>query len=254
MDISTTSMAMFSMPAFWVALMQIIVINIMLSGDNAVVIALASRSLPAQHQKQAIIFGSVGAIVLRVILTFFAVILLELPYLKLVGGLALLWIAISMLTGDDEEENLDAHSHLWAAIRVIIVADFIMSLDNVIGVAAAAKGNIVLLILGLGISIPLIIWGSQIILKLMERFPIIITGGAALLGWVAGEMLVSDHAVSGWIDEHAHALHTVVPALCAVLVVAVGKWMAGRSKTSGAQQAAAGHGPAGKPAEPTPAK
>ena len=251
MDISTVSTAMLFTPAFWVALLQIIVINIMLSGDNAVVIALASRSLPARQQKRAIIFGSVGAIVLRVILTFFAVLLLELPYLKLAGGLALLWIAVSMLDESDEEEHLDAHSHLWAAIRVIIVADFIMSLDNVIGVAAAAKGNIVLLILGLGISIPLIIWGSQIILKLMERFPIIIVGGAALLGWVAGEMLVSDHAVSGWIDQHAHALHTVVPALCAVLVVAVGKWMASRSGASGGD--AAGRS-AGKPAEPTPAK
>jgi YjbE family integral membrane protein len=151
------------------------------------------------------------------VLTFFAVILLELPYLKLVGGFALLWIAISMLSEDDDEGNLDAHSHLWAAIRVIIVADFIMSLDNVIGVAAAAKGNIVLLVLGLGISIPLIIWGSQIILKLMERFPLIIVGGAALLGWVAGEMLVSDLAVADWINANAHALHTVVPVVCAVL-------------------------------------
>ncbi|MGE0799735.1 MAG: TerC family protein [Lautropia sp.] len=242
-------MAMLATPAFWVALLQIIMINIMLSGDNAVVIALASRSLPAQQQKKAIIFGSVGAIVLRVVLTFFAVLLLELPYLKLVGGVALLWIAVSMLNESDEEGNLDAHSHLWAAIRVIIIADFIMSLDNVIGVAAAAKGNIVLLVLGLAISIPLIIWGSQIILKLMERFPIIIVGGAALLGWVAGEMLVSDQAVSGWIEANAHALHTVVPALCAVLVVIVGKWLAGRSAAASGTAA-----PGDKQAEPTPAK
>ena len=249
MDISTTSMAMLTMPAFWVALLQIIVINIMLSGDNAVVIALASRSLPPQQQKKAIIFGSVGAIVLRVVLTFFAVLLLELSYLKLVGGAALLWIAVSMLKGDDDEGHLDAHSHLWAAIRVIIVADFIMSLDNVIGVAAAAKGNIVLLILGLGISIPLIIWGSQLILKLMDRFPVIIVGGAALLGWVAGEMLVGDHAISGWIDAHAHALHTVVPALCAVLVVVIGRWMAARSTASDGSATSADQS-----VRPTPAK
>ena len=229
MDISTVSMSMLYAPAFWVALMQIIVINIMLSGDNAVVIALASRSLPPQQQKRAIMFGSLGAIVLRIVLTFFAMILLDLPYLKLLGGLALLWIGASMLVEDGEEE-MDAHSHLWAAIRVIIVADFIMSLDNVLGVAAAAKSNIVLLVLGLGISIPLIIWGSQIILKLMERYPVIITLGAALLGWVAGEMLVTDKVVSGWIDANAHILHYVLPALCAVLVVVVGKWMGPRAK------------------------
>ena len=249
MDLSNASMAMFATPAFWLALMQIIMINIMLSGDNAVVIALASRSLPPPQQKKAVIFGSVGAIVLRVILTFFAVLLLELPYLKLVGGVALLWIAVSMLNDDGGEGNLDAHSHLWSAIRVIIVADFIMSLDNVIGVAAAAKGNIVLLVLGLGISIPLIIWGSQIVLKLMTRFPVIILAGAALLGWVAGEMLVSDEAVSGWIEANAHALETIVPAACAVLVVVVGKWMAARSAAASPEEESGAKHP-----EPTPAK
>jgi YjbE family integral membrane protein len=249
MDISNVSMAMFATPAFWLALMQIIMINIMLSGDNAVVIALASRSLPPRQQKRAVIFGSVGAIVLRVILTFFAVLLLELPYLKLLGGAALLWIAASMLNDGGEDGNLDAHSHLWSAIRVIIVADFIMSLDNVIGVAAAAKGNIVLLVLGLGISIPLIIWGSQIVLKLMHRFPVIIVAGAALLGWVAGEMLVGDEAVSAWIQANAHPLDTVVPAACAVLVVVIGKWMAGRSAAASPEEESGGKQP-----ESTPAK
>ena len=249
MELSHVSMAMFATPAFWLALMQIIMINIMLSGDNAVVIALASRSLPPPQQKKAVIFGSVGAIVLRVILTFFAVLLLELPYLKLVGGAALLWIAVSMLNEDAEEEALDAHSHLWSAIRVIIVADFIMSLDNVIGVAAAAKGNIVLLVLGLGISIPLIIWGSQIVLKLMNRFPIIILAGAALLGWVAGEMLVSDEAVYAWVEANAHVLDTIVPAACAVLVVVVGKWLAARSAAATPEEASGAKQP-----EPTPAK
>ncbi len=249
MELSHVSMAMFATPAFWLALMQIIMINIMLSGDNAVVIALASRSLPPPQQKKAVIFGSVGAIVLRVILTFFAVLLLELPYLKLLGGAALLWIAASMLNEDSEEGNLDAHSHLWSAIRVIIVADFIMSLDNVIGVAAAAKGNIVLLVLGLGISIPLIIWGSQIVLKLMNRFPVIILAGAALLGWVAGEMLVSDEAVSAWVEANAHLLDTLVPVACAVLVIAVGKWMAARSAAASLEEESGGKQP-----EPTPAK
>ena len=213
---------------FWVALAQIIVINIMLSGDNAVVIALASRSLPPAQQKRAIIFGSVGAIVLRIVLTFFAVMLLDMPYLKLVGGIALLWIGASMLGGGDGEENIDAHSNLSAAIKTIIIADFIMSLDNVLGVAAAAKGNVVLLVVGLGISIPLIIFGSQLILKLMERFPLIVTVGAGLLGWVAGEMLVTDNAVAGWIEVNAAYLHYVVPVVGIIVVIAMGKWMAAR--------------------------
>lgn len=215
---------------FWVALGQIIVVNIMLSGDNAVVIALACRSLPPQQQRSAIIFGSVGAIVLRVVLTFFAVLLLKLPFLKLAGGAALLWIGAGLLSNGDEEGDLKAHSHLGAAIRTIIVADFIMSLDNVLGVAAAAKGNTVLLVLGLGISIPLIIYGSKIILGLMGRFPIIITLGAALLGWVAGEMLVDDSSVSGWIDANARFLHLSIPIFCTLAVVVVGKWLDARNR------------------------
>ncbi len=227
---------MLSSSVFWIALVQIIFINIMLSGDNAVVIALASRSLPPKQQKQAIIFGSIGAIFLRVVLTFFAVILLQQPYLKLVGGALLLWIGASMLVSDDDEADLDAHSHLWAAIRTIIVADLVMSLDNVIGVAAAAKGNIVLLVLGLGISIPLIIVGSQLILKLMERFPIVITLGAGLLGWVAGEMLISDAAIANWVETDAHALHTAVPVICTVLVVIAGRWMDAKARRKSAEE------------------
>jgi YjbE family integral membrane protein len=213
---------------FWVALAQIIVINIMLSGDNAVVIALASRSLPPVQQKRAILFGSVGAIVLRIVLTFFAVMLLDMPYLKLVGGIALLWIGASMLDSGGDEENIDAHSNLAAAIKTIIIADFIMSLDNVLGVAAAAKGNVVLLVVGLAISIPLIIFGSQLILKLMERFPIIVTLGAGLLGWVAGEMLVTDSSVASWINSNASYLHYAVPTAGIVVVIALGKWLAAR--------------------------
>ncbi|MCB2027878.1 MAG: YjbE family putative metal transport protein, partial [Rhodoferax sp.] len=153
-------MATIMTPEFWLALSQIILINIVLSGDNAVVIALASRSLPPSQQKKAILFGSVGAIVLRVVLTFFAIYLLSLPYLKLVGAALLLWIGIGLLSGDDEGGDLEGHSNLFAAIKTIIVADLVMSLDNVIGVAAAAKGDIVLLVVGLVISIPLIIYGS----------------------------------------------------------------------------------------------
>ena len=222
-------MSFLTSPDFWIALSQIILINIVLSGDNAVVIAMASRSLPPAQQKKAILFGSMGAIVLRVVLTFFAVYLLTLPYLKLVGAALLFWIGIGLLKGDDGEENLEGHSSLAAAIKTIVVADLVMSLDNVVGVAAAAKGNVPLLVFGLVISIPLIIFGSTLILKLMDRFPVIIVGGAALLGWVAGEMAVSDPAIAAWVAER-HSLHTVVPALGAMAVVAVGKWLSIRSE------------------------
>jgi YjbE family integral membrane protein len=223
-------MAFLSSPQFWIALSEIILINIVLSGDNAVVIALACRSLPKHQQNKAIIFGSVGAIVLRVVLTFFAVYLLTLPYLKLVGAALLLWIGVGLLRGDGGEEELAGHSSLAAAIKTIVVADLVMSLDNVIGVAAAAKGNVPLLVFGLVVSIPLIVFGSTLILKLMGRFPIIITLGAGLLGWVAGEMALGDPALHGWAADQ-QALHHIAPAAGAVLVVAVGKWLTLRSST-----------------------
>jgi YjbE family integral membrane protein len=226
-------MSMLATPDFWVALFQIMMINIVLSGDNAVVIALACRALPRAQQKKAIVFGSVGAIVLRVVLTFFAIFLLTLPYLKLVGAGLLLWIGIGLLKGDDDEAELAGHSNLAAAIKTIIVADLVMSLDNVIGVAAAAKGNVALLVIGLVISIPLIIYGSTLILKLMGRFPVIITIGAGLLGWVAGEMALSDPAISGW-SANQHTLHTIAPVIGAMLVVGTGKWLTIRAA---AQQA-----------------
>ena len=213
--------------AFWIAALQIIGVNIILSGDNAVVIAMASRSLPPHQQKKAILFGSVGAIVLRVVLTFFAVYLLTLPYLKLVGAALLLWIGVGLLLEEDEGKDLEGHSGLAGAIKTIVVADLVMSLDNVVGVAAAAKGNVPLLVFGLVISIPLIIFGSTLILKLMDRFPIIIVLGAALLGWVAGEMAMSDPAIAGWAADR-HTLHTAVPVLGAMFVVAIGKWLSSR--------------------------
>lgn len=230
-------MAFLSSPEFWVALSQIILINIVLSGDNAVVIALACRSLPPKQQRNAIIFGSVGAIVLRVILTFFAVYLLTLPYLKLIGAALLLWIGVGLLKGEDEEEHMDDNSNLAAAIKTIIIADLVMSLDNVIGVAAAAKGNVPLLVFGLVISIPLIIFGSKIILKLMNRFPIIITLGAGLLGWVAGEMFLTDPAIHDFIEKH-HYLHNILPALGAAMVVGVGKYLGSRGRREGAREGA----------------
>jgi YjbE family integral membrane protein len=217
---------------FWVTLGQIMMINIMLSGDNAVVIAMASRALPARQQKQAILFGSFGAIFLRVVLTFFAVMLLGLPWLKLAGGILLIYIGVKMLIPEEEEKHLDAHAKLWGAIKTIIVADFIMSLDNVLGVAAAAKGNIVLLVLGLAISIPLIIYGSTLILKLMNRYPVIITIGGGILGWVAGEMAITDPVLVSWVDARAHWMHDAAPILGAVLVVISGKLAAARKSAT----------------------
>ena len=228
----------FDSTEFWVALLQIIMINIVLSGDNAIVIALASRSLPPAQQKKAIIFGSVGAIVLRIALTFFAVVLLTQPYLKLIGAALLLWIGVGLLKGEEHDEDLAGHSNLAAAIKTIIVADLVMSLDNVLGVAAAAKGNLPLLVIGLVISIPLIIYGSTLILKLMTRFPVIITIGAGLLGWVAGEMAVSDPAVTTWMAEHS-TLHMLAPPVGAVLVVALGKWLLQRATEAKATAQAA---------------
>ena len=219
-------MEMLATSLFWVTLAQIMMINILLSGDNAVVIAMASRSLPPKQQKQAILFGSFGAIALRIVLTFFAIALLALPFLKIVGALLLAWIGIQLLIPDEAEAELDGHTNIWAAIKTIIVADFVMSLDNVLGVAAAAKGNVALLIIGLAVSIPLIIYGSTLVLKLMNRFPFIVTAGGGLLGWVAGEMLVTDPAVSSWVDTQAHWLHTGAPLMATMAVVVSGKWIA----------------------------
>src|SRR5829696_7304509 len=184
---------------FWVGLLKIIGVNIILSGDNAVVIALAARSLPAKQQKQAIIWGSAAAIVMRVILTLFAVALLTLPWLKLIGSLLLFWIGVKLLIPEEGDEDIKASDQLLAAIKTILVADLVMSLDNVIAVAAAAGGSLMLLILGLAISIPLVIFGATLLIKLMERFPAIITIGAALIGWVAGEMLATDLALKDWL-------------------------------------------------------
>jgi YjbE family integral membrane protein len=214
---------------FWIALAQIIGINIVLSGDNAVVIALAARSLPPKQQKQAVLWGSGAAVVMRIVLTVVAVELLKLPWLKLVGAVLLFWIAVKLLLPESEGGGHGkASASMAAAVKTILIADLVMSLDNVIAVAAAAKGSLLLLIIGLAISIPLVIFGSTLLLGLMERFPIIITIGAALLGWVAGEMMISDPVVKGWIDANAAWLHYAGPAAGAAAVVLVGKLLARR--------------------------
>ncbi|MGA7748621.1 MAG: TerC family protein [Gallionella sp.] len=219
---------------FWVDVLKIIVIDLLLSGDNAVVIALACRNLPSEQRKKGILLGVVGAIVLRIVLTFFAVGMLSLPYLKLVGSMLLIWIGIKLILPEDElgENNIQAVTRLFGAVKTIIIADFIMSLDNVLGVAAAAQGNATLLVFGLLVSIPLIAWSSQLVLKLIDRFPFIIYAGGTLLGYVAGEMLVSEALFSSLVEEQ-HYLHSLIPAFCALLVLVAGKWLAIRRAVKG---------------------
>ena len=214
--------------AFWAALGSIILANILLSGDNAVVIALAARSMPPQQQQKAILFGSGAAIVMRTALTILAAEMLKWPYLKIIGGLLLLYIGVSLMLEDNEEEggsNDNANAGMLAAVRTILIADLVMSLDNVLAVAAAAKGNTALLIIGLAISIPLIVFGSTLLLKIMERFPIIITVGAALLGFLAGEMLLTDPAVTARFGELSHAIVNTAGAIGAALVVLIGLYL-----------------------------
>ncbi|OGS92191.1 MAG: hypothetical protein A2Z95_00840 [Gallionellales bacterium GWA2_60_18] len=219
---------MLQTPQFWVDVFKIIMIDLLLSGDNAVVIALACRNLPEAQRRKGILYGVGGAIGLRIVLTFFAVSLLSLPYLKLVGALLLLWIGIKLILPEDEahgEGNIKAEAHLWGAIKTIIIADFVMSLDNVLGVAAAAKGNVSLLVFGLLVSIPMIAWSSQLVLKLIDRYPFIIYAGGALLGYVAGEMLVTEALFKELTEAH-HYLHWLLPAACALFVLAAGWWLA----------------------------
>jgi YjbE family integral membrane protein len=209
---------------FWIGLMKIVWINIILSGDNAVVIALAARSLPEHQQRQAIMFGSGAAVVLRIALTVVAAALLELSFLQIIGGILLLYIGAQLLSEDGEEDEGEVEkASLFAAIRTILIADIVMSLDNVIAVAAAAKGNMTLLILGLAISIPMVIFGSAIMIKLMTRFPIIVTFGACLIGWVGGETIASDVALREFSSENSW-LHYTAATVGALAVLAIGKY------------------------------
>lgn len=221
---------MFRDPQFWISLLQIIGIDIILSGDNAIVIALACRSLPRKQQKLGITLGAGAAILLRVIFAAFIVNLLAIPYLKIVGSLLLFWIAIKLLLPEKagRHNQIAARSNLFGAVQTIVVADAVMSLDNVIGIAAAAKGSIVLLVLGLLISIPLIVYGATLILRLIHRYPIIIVLGGALLGYIAGDVGVTDRVIAHWVAQHAPALHTVAPIAGAIFVVVVGKALARR--------------------------
>ena len=219
--------------SLWGAFFAIVFANILLSGDNAVVIAMAARSLPPEQQKKAIIWGSAAAIIMRVVLTVVAVQLLQVPYLKLIGGVLLLWIGVQLLVDSDEGGDIKSHGTIGAAIRTILVADLVMSVDNVLAVAGAANRapeqyRQILIIVGLALSIPLIIAGSTLLMKIMDRFPVIITLGAALLGWLAGEMFVSDKASQAWFHANIPQADFLVGGACAVLVVVVGLWLARR--------------------------
>jgi YjbE family integral membrane protein len=220
----------FGTPQFWLAGLEIIVINILLSGDNAVVIALACRNLPAAQRRWGVFWGAVGAIILRIILTFFAVSLLELSWLKIIGGVLLVWIGIKLIAEEDSEGGADvqASDRLLAAVRTVIIADVVMSIDNVLGVAAAAKGSLLLLVFGLVVSVPLVIGGAQLIMRLIERFPILIVAGGGLLGYVAGELIVEDTAIVDWVHAHAAWLGWVAPIVGVAVVVVPAKWLQSR--------------------------
>ena len=208
-----------------VSLVQIMIINVVLSGDNAVVIALACRRLSPKHQKQAFIWGSVGVVVLMVLLTAIVVWLLSLPYLEIAGSLMLAWIGIKLLAAEEEGDDggVEQKSTLAAAIRTIIIADMIMSLDNVLAMAGAAKGHLWMLIVGLVITVPVILFGSALLMKLMERFPVFVLIGAGLIGWVAGEMIISDPSIKEWVDTNAEFLHWVSPIAFTAVVIGTGK-------------------------------
>ncbi len=228
----------------WGAIFQIVLIDILLGGDNAVVIALACRKLDHKRRIQGILWGTAGAIVLRVVLIAFALTLLAIPYLKIVGAVLLLWIGIKlMLPEDDHHDSIQGASSVWAAIRTIIIADFVMSLDNVIAIAGAAQNTIPdhqlgYVIFGLLLSVPIIVWGSTLVLKLIDRFPIVVTLGAALLGWIAGGMLVTDVAVHRWFGPQEAIVKIAAEIVGALLVVAVGSWTARRRKAARASSAA----------------
>jgi YjbE family integral membrane protein len=239
-------------PEFWVAVGQIILIDILLGGDNAVVIALACRKLPPKQRTQGILWGTAGAIVLRIVLIFFALTLLAIPFLKIVGALLLLWIGVKLLVPEHEDghASIEGSDKLWGAIKTVIIADFVMSLDNVIAIAGAAEASgtghsMALVIFGVLVSIPIIVWGSQMVIKLMDRYPIIITLGGMLLGWIAGTMMVTDPAL---IDpkvlpgmpkiESSDMIRYAAGVAGALLVLGIGKWVSSRRAATAAVQAA----------------
>jgi len=223
----------FTTAEFWLAALEIIAVNILLSGDNAVVIALACRKLPRRQRTLGVIWGALGAIVLRIAITFFAVRMLELPFLKLVGGALLLWIGIKLIVDDAgtaTETSIRASDRLVAAVWTIIVADLVMSLDNVVAVAAAARGSLWLLVFGLVVSIPLVIVGAQLFMRITDRYPLVVIAGGALLGFIAGQLMVDDRVLDGWVGANAPWLEWTSPIAGILLVIAGAKWLPRRTR------------------------
>jgi len=224
------------MPAFdlqfWDGLLKIIVVNILLSGDNAVVIALACRSLPDRYRNKAVIAGSAGAVIVRVIFCLIIAWLMTIPAIKLIGGALLLWIGVKLMMPehDGEGDGVKSSANLWGAIQTIVIADVVMSLDNVIAIVAAAKGDIVLIIIGLVMSVPLIIFGSQLLMKVLNRYPLLVTAGAGLLGWLGGEIMAGDPLVHHWVETHVGAWGEYIAAgVGAAIVVVLGTVLARRT-------------------------
>jgi YjbE family integral membrane protein len=224
----------------WFAVGQIILIDLLLGGDNAIIIALACRNLPPRLRIRGILWGTFGAIVLRIVLVSFAVTLLQMPYLKLVGGLLLFWIGIKLLSDDDSlHDDVHASDRLWVAVRTIIIADVVMSVDNVIAIASTAEQmggqhQLLLVVFGVAVSIPIIIWGSKLVLALMDRYAWVITGGAALLGYLAGSIAFSDKLLTGVVPPSLMEVSLPGTVLSlpgvvgAIIVVSTGTWMAKR--------------------------
>ncbi|MFT0548845.1 TerC family protein [Allopusillimonas ginsengisoli] len=227
----------------WSAVFQIILIDILLGGDNAVVIALACRNLPQKQRMQGILWGTAGAIGLRVVLIAFALTLLSIPYLKVVGAVLLFWVGVKLLIPEDDEHgNIKGGASIISAIKTIIIADFVMSLDNVIAIAGAAQAahadhQIALVAFGLIISVPIIVWGSTLVLKLIDRFPLVVTFGAALLGWIAGGMLITDIAIVERFGEPTSTVKIAAEITGALLIVLLGRWFASRKRASAAATA-----------------
>ncbi len=217
---------------FFVDLLRIMSIDILLSGDNAVVIALASRSLPDAQRWRAVVGGSAAAVVMRILLCLIITTVLRVPYLKVGGGMMLLYIGVKLVLPEREADGsgVAATSHVWSAIRTILIADAVMSLDNVVAIAAAAHGSTILIALGLIISIPLIVFGSQIVLRILNRMPILVVLGAGLLGWIAGELIVSDSAIHRFLPHDEHATAAVAKPALALLVMILGTVLARRTK------------------------
>jgi len=219
----------------WIALWQIVIVDVLLSGDNAVVIALACRNLPDRHRNIAVLAGTAGAVLARLIFCFTISSLLEITALKLIGGILLLWIGIKLMQPEDTEdgEKIESAAGLWGAVRTIVIADIVMSLDNVIGIVAAAKGHFGLIAFGLCLSIPLIVFGSKIVLKMLHRFPLLVVAGAALLGWLAGEIMVHDPLVPQFVLHHetSKAEAFIACLVGALLVVTIGTFLKRRALT-----------------------